>query len=130
MPLIQPDTTAAQGMEPVPPGTYQAKIIGCEFQNSKKGNPMIVPSFEFFTDGQRRVRKSYVPITGAGAFNFDSLLRATGFHELADKYKDKNLNPKPPFDTDMLRDQELQVVVEETIYEGQKRDQVTGYLPK
>lgn len=123
MPIIQPDLSEIDA--PLESGTYAAKIIECDAQTSKKDNPMIVPKFELVVDGKRRVRQAYLVITGQGAYGFQGLLRACGFHEYADRLK---AGSKEPFDTDQLIGQELNVVVEETLYNGEKRDQIKSYL--
>lgn len=127
MPVIQPDTSAAQDMGPIEPGTYHAQIVACDFKQSKQGNPMIVPKFDVTVDGKKRSRTAYLVVTGEGAFGFDQLLRACGFQQLADQYRDPN-QPNPPFDTDSLVGQELNVVVSSEIYQGEKRDAIKGYL--
>jgi hypothetical protein len=130
MPIIQPDTSAVKELGPIEPGTYPAKIAACDAKTSKSGNPMIVPAFEIEVgDGDVRTRNAYVVISGAGAYGFDSLLRATGFDEIADQYRNPDAE-KPAFNTDDLVGQELMVVVSENLYNGQKRDQITGYLRK
>src|SRR5437867_4389910 len=98
MPLISPDTSDALDMAPLAPGTYKAKIIDVEVKSSKAGNPMIVPKFELVVDGKRRVRNAFLVINGEGAYGFDQLLRACKFGAVADAYKDKSVQPKPPFD--------------------------------
>lgn len=130
-PIIQPDTSEAQDMAAIEPGTYPAEITAVDFQTSKKsGNPMIVPKFAVTVEqGKKpRTRQTYLVITGEGAFGFDQLLRACHLDEIADQYKDPSVQPKPPFDTDTLIGQKVQVVVVEDIYEGQKRDKISGYL--
>lgn len=130
MPIIQPDTSGMMEQGAIEPGTYPAKIIDVEFQNSKSsGNPMIVPKIEITVEGKPRTRKAYLVITGEGAFNFDQLLRATGFGDTADQLKDPSVQPKPEFDTDELIGQEMQVIVEADTYNGQLRDKIRGYLP-
>lgn len=129
MPLINPDTTQMLEMGAIDSGTYQAEITAVDFKSSKAGNPMIIVSFGVQVGDTVRPRKSYLVITGEGAYNFDQLLRATGFHVLADQYKDKNVQPKPSFDTDSLVGQKVQVVIEPNLYEGQMRDQIKSYLP-
>jgi Protein of unknown function (DUF669). len=129
MPIVNPDTSAAADMGPIEPGTYPAKITEVEYKTSKSsGNPMIVPKFEIQVgDGKARTRQAYLVITGEGAFNFDQLLRATGFEDLADQFKAKD-GPKPDFDTDELIGQELMVVIESDTYNGQLRDKIRSYL--
>jgi hypothetical protein len=129
MPTIQPDTSEAQEMAPIQPGTYAARIAEVDVKTSKQGNPMIVPKFKVNVDGKERTRQAYLVITGEGAYGFDQLLRATGFANLADQYRDPR-QPNPEFDTDQLIGQELMVVVEPDVYQGQKRDKIQSYLPK
>lgn len=131
MPIIQPDTSAAEDMSQIEPGTYRAKIVACEVKTSKeKGTPMIVPKLEVVVvAGQKpRTRYAYLVTEGPGAGGFDQLLRATHFDKLADQLKDPSVSPKPPFDTDQLVNQELQVVVTEEIYNNQKRDRINSFL--
>jgi hypothetical protein len=129
MPIINPDTTQMLEMGAIEPGTYLAEISAVESKLSKAGNPMIVVDFGIQVGDSVRPRKSYLVITGEGAYNFDQLLRACGFHQLADQYKDKNVSPKPSFDTDQLIGQRVNVVVEPNLYNGEMRDQIKSYLP-
>lgn len=130
MPLIKPDTSAAQGMGTIEPNTYPAKITGVEFSTSKKGNPMIVPTFEISVGAETRTRKSYLVITGEGAYGFEQLLRACHFDAQADAYADKSvpLADKPEFNTDDLIGQELNVVIDHQSYNGELRDYIRNYL--
>lgn len=129
MPIVNPDTSAAQEMSAIEPGTYKAKITDVEFKNSKSsGNPMIVPKFAVQVGDKERPRSAYLVITGEGAYGFDQLLRATGFDEMADKYKAKDGGAKPDFDTDELIGQELNVVIEADTYNGQLRDKIKSFL--
>lgn len=127
MPIIQPDTSAAQDMAPIQPGTYPGTIIAVDFQTSKKGNPMIVPKFEVMVEGKKRTRQAYLVVTGEGAYGFDQLLRSAGFEEIANKFKDPTAE-KPAFDTDELIGRTVNLVIESTIYENQQRDQIKSYL--
>jgi hypothetical protein len=114
MPIIQPDTSEALDLSPIPEGTHKAVIKECPAQLSKeKKTPMIVPKFEITVAGREKpaIRKSFLVTTGEGAGGFDMLLRACHFDELADQYKDPAVNPKPPFDTDQLIGQELDLVI-------------------
>lgn len=128
MPVVNPDTSQAVEMTAIPPGTYQAKIVDCTFETSKSGgNPMIVPKFEVMVDGKVRTRKAYLVITGEGAYGFDSLLRATGFTDIADQFKVEG-GEKPGFDTDQLIGQEVNLVIEADTYNNQLRDKIKSYL--
>ena len=127
-PIINPDLTAVKSQGPIDPGVYPAKIIDVQSKTSQKGNPMIVPKLEI-TVGQDdvRTREAYLVITGAGAYGFEQLLRACGFDDVADKYKDPDAE-KPAFDTDNLIGQELNVQIESDTYNNQLRDKVQSYL--
>jgi len=126
MPVINPDTSQAQEMGPIEPGTYPAKIMSVISKNSKAGNPMLEIALELAVEGKTRTRKTWVVTSGEGAFNFDQLLRATGFAALADQYKDPTAD-HPGFDTDDLIGQEVNVIVESNLYQGQMRDQIRGF---
>lgn len=126
MPIINPDLTEALEMGPLDPGTYPAEIEAVEAQTSKKGNPMIVVDFKVKAGDREVPRKGYLVITGAGAYGFEQLLRATGFDEIADAFKQPG--QKPAFNTDDLVGQKLNVVIEPNEYNGQIRDQIAGYL--
>ncbi len=126
MPIVNPDTTQAQELTAIEPGTYKAKIVAVEATVSKKsGNPMIVPQFDVDVAGKNRSRKSYLVITGEGAYGFDQLLRVTGFQDVADQLK---AGEKIGFDTDQLIGQELNLVIESDTYNGQLRDQIRSFL--
>lgn len=126
MPIIQPDTSQAQEMGAIEPGTYPAKIVAVEYKVSKTGTPMIVPKFEVTVEGKARTRNAYVVITGPGSFNFDQLLRACGFDAIADQYRDP-AQANPDFDTDSLIGIELQVRVDNELYNGSMRDNIKSY---
>ncbi len=130
MPLIKPDTSQAQEMTNIDPGTYPAKVLNCDFQNSKQGNPMIVPNFEIQVGDATKKRKAFLVINGEGAYGFGQLLRACHFDELADVYANKSvpLAEKPDFNTDDLVGQELMVVIDHQMYQGQPRDYIKTYL--
>jgi hypothetical protein len=133
MPVVNPDTSAAQELTALPPATYKAKIKEVEFKTSKSaGNPMIVPKFEVEVPGsdKPRTRQAYLVITGEGAYGFDQLLRACGFDEIADKIKAPAVDgvEKPAFDTDELIGQELNLVIEADSYQGQLRDKIKSFL--
>lgn len=131
MPIVQPDTTQQVDMGPIEPGTYPAVITDVTPQASKeKGTPMLKTQFDVTIPGsdKPRPRTSYIVIQGAGSWNFDQLLRACNMGQLADQFKDPTVSPKPTFDTDRLKGQKLQVVVEKDLYQGQVRDKITGFI--
>lgn len=131
-PMIKPDLTDADSFGPIEPGTYPAKIETVEYKTSGKGNPMIVPKFAIDVNGKTRKRNSYLVIIGEGAYGFSQLLRACHFDELAAAYGDKSipLDQKPEFNTDDLQGQELNVVVDHQLYNGEMRDSIRNYLRK
>jgi hypothetical protein len=129
-PIINPDTSEMLDMSPIPANTYPGEIVKAEFEISKSsGNPMVVVTTDVDVEGKKRPRKSYLVINGEGAYGFDQLLRAVGFHSLADQYKDPAVKPKPDFDTDQLIGQRVNVIIEPDTYQGQLRDKVKGFLP-
>jgi hypothetical protein len=127
--ILNPDTSAAIDMAAIEPGTYPARITEAPTGVSKSGNPKVTVKMDVQVDGKTRKRQADLVATGPGAFNFDRLLRACGFSELADQFKDPNVSPKPEFDTDQLIGCELQVVIAEDIYNGEKRDKIASFLP-
>lgn len=129
MPIVQPDTAQAEDLSPIEPNTYRARIVECGFQKGKeKGTNMIVPKFKVKVGEKERTRTAYIVIEGPGAWNFDQLLRAVHMEQLADQYRNPAVSPKPAFDTDALINQELNVVIVEDVYQGQKRDKISGFL--
>lgn len=127
MPVINPNTTDMEDLTPIEPNTYRARIAAARTQNSReKGNPMVVPTFAVRVGDKERTRKSFLNITGAGSFSFDQLLRAVGMAQLADRYRK---GEDVPFDTDSLVGQELNVIITMGSYNGQPRDEISGYLP-
>jgi hypothetical protein len=86
---------------------------------------MIVIPFVLNNNGKNVKRTVRQVITGAGAFGFEQLLRATGFDDVANSLKSGN---PQPFDTDKLVGQKLNVTVETDTYNGQLTDKITGYL--
>lgn len=131
-PLIKPDLTDADSFGPIEPGTYPAKIEQVDYKTSGKGNPMIVPKFAIEVNGKVRKRNAYLVIVGEGAYGFSQLLRAAHFDELAQAYGDKSipLDQKPEFNTDDLVGQEVMVVIDHQLYNGEMRDTIKNYLRK
>lgn len=130
MPIINPDTSNMLDMSAIPAGTYPGEIVKADYETSKSsGNPMIVVTTDVEVDGKKRPRKSYLVISGEGAYGLDQLLRAVGMGQLADQYKDPHVSPKPDFDTDYLIGQKVNVIIEPDTYNGQLRDKIKGFLP-
>ena len=129
-PLIKPDLSDADSFGPIEPGTYPAKIEKVDYKTSGKGNPMIVPTFQINVNGKTRKRNAYLVIQGEGAYGFSQLLRACHFDKMAEAYADKSipLDQKPEFNTDDLHGQELNVVVDHQLYNGEMRDTIKNYL--
>lgn len=129
MPVVTPDTTQMEDLSPIEPGTYKAKVTACGSEKSKEaGTPMIVPKFDVDVNGKTKSRSTYLVIEGKGTWGFDQFLRAVHLDSLADQYKDPNVSPKPPFDTDTLIGQELMVNIDSDIYKGTVRDRIVGFL--
>ncbi len=128
MPLITPDTSQQLDFKPLDPATYPAVIRQVEYGTSKSsGNPMLTVTVGVQHDGKEHSRKAFLVITGEGSYGFDQLLRACGFGDLADAYKDKDAD-KPPFDTDDLKGQEVLVTIEHEMYNNQLRDRIKSFL--
>lgn len=127
MPIIQPDLSEVQS-NVIEPNTWMANITNVETGISKNGNPKIVVHLDVTAQGGKQFkRQSHLIITGKGAFQFEQLLRATGFGDVADAYKNPNA-PKPDFDTDMLIGKPVNVVVEADTYNGAPSDKIQQFL--
>lgn len=126
MPIIEPDLSEAEQLGPHDPGTYKATIESVEVTKGKeKGTPMIVPNFAVMgSDGKIFHRKSFIVTTGAGAGNFEQLLRACNLGDVADQLK----SSKAPFNTDVLVGQQVNVILGNQEYKGQMRDSIDGFL--
>lgn len=124
MPILEPDFSELD--QTIPAGTYKATITECDAKTSKTGNMMAVPKFSINVDGKARTRQAYLVVSGAGAFNFQALLKAAGFSDVAERLK---AGEKVPFDTDSLVNQEVMVVIEPDEYNGQPSDKIKTYLP-
>jgi len=127
MPIINPDLSQVTSLGPISEGTYEGKITAVESATSKAGNPKVVVSLEITVDGATRQRQAHIVTSGAAAFQFEGLLRATGFEDIADKLRNKE---NVPFDTDWLVGQELLVQIVPDTYNGELRDKVQGFLQK
>jgi hypothetical protein len=94
-----------------------------------------MPKFKVNVNGETRTRVAHLNITGEGAIGFDQLLRAAKMTDLADAYRDKQLERKPPFDTSSLIGVDLMLVIGPNLYHNpdtgkdENRDQIDGYLP-
>jgi len=128
MALIEPNLGDVKSLSPLPEGTYPATIVQVDYKISKGGNPMIVVELGVDHEGMTRKRFAYLVITGAGAFNFESFLRACDFDELADQYKDPTITAKPAFDTDWVVGKAIQVQMVPDTYNGQINDKISGFL--
>lgn len=131
-PVINPDTSTAVGFITMEPGTYPGKVISTEAGTSGAGNAKVVVSLEIEYEGKVQKRQAHLAITGAGSGGFEQLMRACGFEKEADIYADKSIpsSDKPPFDTDQLHGQEVNVIIGPNLYQGEMRDQVKGFLKK
>lgn len=125
MPILEVDLSEIDST--ILPGTYPGKIIEAGAQTSKSGNPMAVCKFDITVDGKRRVRQAYLVTKGAGAYGFHNLLKAVGFSDMAERMRK---GEAVQFNTDDLVNQECLVVVEEEIYNGEKKDKIASFLSK
>jgi len=133
-PIILPDTSEAEDMDPSEAGTYPATIVKTDAQLSReKKVPQAVIQFQLRgvpSESDRKPRDikrtTWINVTGVGSMNWDKLLRATGFTEEADAVRS---GAKTPFDTDELKGKELLVVLKVGTFEGRRRDEIAGFLP-
>lgn len=129
MPILRPDLSEVKEFKAIrPAGTYRADIKNVTAGMSKTGNPKIVVDLDIDVNGEIYKREAHLVISGKGAFNFEQLLRATGFGAVADAYKSTD-GPKPDFDSDNLIGKSVIVIVEEDVYNDRPSDSIKGYLP-
>lgn len=133
--MLKPDT--AEGVDllsPIDPGTYPATILSAMPKTSKKGGAMLEVKLEVTVNGKIKKRTGYVMVSGPGAGNFDSLLRATHNDALADIYKDGSVSPdmKPDFDEQTLVGQAVNLVFDTQLDNSQTppvpRDNIKNWL--
>jgi hypothetical protein len=124
--MIDPDLSDIGAIEA---GTYNAEILSATPGIAKSsGAPKLQVDFGVDYNGVNKKRSVHLPLKGAGAFGFNSLLRATGFAAYADSLKAKD-GVKTGFDETSLIGQHLMVTIESDIYNGEVTDKITGYLP-
>ncbi len=130
MPIITPALDEVVSYDP-PVGTHEGTIVDVIDKPSSTGNPMLTVESLLEVDGLKYAIRGYHVYTGRSAYGFENLLRATHFDDVADKLKKgERLN----FDTDELKGQRVQVIVEERVDNrdpsGQTKTKgVKGYLP-
>lgn len=126
MPIIEPDLSEAEQLGAHEPGTYKGSIETVEVTKGKeKGTPMIVVNLAC-QDGDGKIfhRKTWIVTSGAGAGNFEQLLRACNLEDVADSLR----TSKAPFNTDVLVGQQVNVIMDNEEYKGRMQDRVTGFL--
>lgn len=143
-PIIRPDTSQATDFEASVPGTYRARIISIELVKGKeKGTNGIKPFFEFSAPkltapeaGERVVtRNSWLPTEGKGSYQFDQLLRCAGFETEAEAIKNATPDNPAEFDTDVLIQREVFLVVTTGAYTpkgsttSRLQDEIQSFLP-
>lgn len=136
MPILIPDTSSAEDMDPSVANTYRARVVKMDGQlSNNKKVPQAVITFELANvprednQEQRTIKRmAWLNIEGAGSMGFDQFLRACGEKELADRVR---RGEKPPINTDDFTSppKELNVVLAVGTYEGRRRDEVKGFLP-
>lgn len=122
MPKLTIDATDAKAFEPIPSGTYDAKIL--EIADPKQGAKAQYINITFeIEDGEyvgRRVWRIFV-IEGKGVvFLMDLIAKATG--------EAIEVGELTEFDTDDLLGKHVRVVVEEDEYEGKPKAEVVKIL--
>lgn len=127
MPIITPDTSAAEGPVVIAPGTYPAEIKAIEAQLSKaKSTPMLKVTTAVEYDGKARTRYAYVMTSGPASFQMDQFLRACGREDIAEAIKVPGANVE--FDTDELLGKTVNVIVDHELYNNETRDRIKGFL--
>jgi hypothetical protein len=104
--LVKPDFSEVSGNDPVPPGTYSARIKECEQRESKAGNPYLNWKLELFgtPEVNNRVVFHMTMVKGKAAFRLQELYSAATGEQISDK---------TGFDTDMLIGKEITVTLTE-----------------
>ena len=138
-PILIPDTSAAEDMDPSVAGTYKARVVKMDGQLSKeKKVPQAVIFFQLEAprEDNQELRKITRPVwlnmEGAGSMGFDQFLRAVGETELADKVR---AGLKPPINTDDFdgrgggAGKECMVILKVGEYNSRRRDEIAGFLP-
>lgn len=106
MPLITPDYSEAQSSQPIPSGTYSARIKDCQEKVGKSsGNPYLNWKLEIFDSEKYNNRIVFLMtmLSGAGAGKLRDLYEAATGLESDGK----------PFDTDQLLGKEVKVTLVE-----------------
>lgn len=126
MPILYPNTSEMIDISPIEPGVYPAKVIETEAKTSKSGNAMVVVKLEVDVNGKPRTRTAYCVVSGKGSGQFDQLLRACHYDDLADQFK---AGEQVPFDTDDLLTQQVMVRIDAELDDsGNSRDKIGGFL--
>lgn len=134
MPVLLPDTSAAEDMDPSVAGTYPARSVKCEGAVTKeKKVPQAVIQFQLTgvpredNNEQRDIKRTvWLNIEGAGSMGFDQYLRAIGMKDVADRIRN---GERVPIDTDDLINKDLMVILKIGTYNDRRRDEVAGFLP-
>lgn len=88
---ISLDFSSVKGFDPVPEGTYVARIEKAEEKTSKAGNPMIQVTYEIIDGDQsgRKVFESY-PLMENVLWKLQQLLTSLGIDAMSDLELDLN----------------------------------------
>lgn len=117
-PLITPDFSEALEFTALTPGTYKARIVGCETKQTQAGNTRLLWKLETFgsekTENNNRTLWHSTPVSGKGAGILKSFVTAA-----------TGETPTGPFDTDKILGREIKV----TVVDGKdyKTGEPTGY---
>lgn len=133
-PIILPDTSEAEDMDPSEAGTYPGRVVKTDAMLTKeKKVPQAVIQFQLLgvpSESDRKPRDikrtAWLNVTGMGSMAWDRLLRCTGFEEEADRIRS---GVKSPFDTDVLLNKEVFVILKVGTYQDRRRDEIAGFLP-
>jgi hypothetical protein len=126
MPLITPNLKDVKDFKPLEEQNYNAKIVDVEPQVSSKGNNMIQVTFDINNGGESVSRKAWMVIEGAGAYNFESFLRACGFDDYVNQLR---AGTAQGIDTDAFVGLDVQVNIKHEMGKDDKvRDTIAGYF--
>jgi hypothetical protein len=138
-PILLPDTSKAEDMDPSVAGTYQARVVQMDGQLSREKKvpqAVIQVVLEAPREDNQEVRKirryAWLNTEGAGSMGFDQFLRACKESEVADRIRS---GEKVPINTDDFdgraggQGKELLVVLKVGTFKGNRKDEIDGFLP-
>lgn len=134
MPILLPDTSKAEDMDPSVANSYRGIVLKVEGQVSKeKKIPQAVVSVRFTgvprednNEPRDITRMCWLNMEGAGSMGFDQFLRALKLTDIADRVR---AGEKVPIDTSDLENKPITGILKVGEYNGRRRDEIHGFLP-